>query len=107
MMVPLGTKVKQNPFDIRKFFPYYRSVLQLDSLSDPNFDQLFFTPNEVNSGNPILYRGMQYDYDPKTKSFSKLTLGTGHLGANIYPGVMQVLTGAMKYMRSMDYRQHY
>jgi hypothetical protein len=107
MMLPANSSLRNNPVDLRKDFPYYVSKLSFDTLSDPNYDSEYFVPNEVNEGNGILYRGMQYSYDCSKGSYSKVTIGTGHLGSNIYPGVMAVLTGQMKHMRQIDYVQHF
>ena len=112
MLIPCGsanrrTVVGADPVDIRSKFPYYASLLKMEGLEDPTYDEDFFEPNSQSSLNAMCYQGMQYGYDAATKQYSKVTLGTGHLGQNVYPGVRQVYQGSMKYLEKKNYVQSF
>jgi hypothetical protein len=107
MVLPAQTYLRSNPIDLRCDFPFYSNKLSFHTLSEPNYDNEYFVPNEVSGANPILYRGMQHNYDASKGSFSKITIGTGHLGSNVYPGMMSVLHGQMKHMRQIEYVQNF
>ena len=112
MLIPAGAANRRSilgadPVDIRTALPYYASLLKMEALEDPSYDEDFFEPNSQSSLNAICYQGMQYGYDPATKQFSRITLGTGHLGKDVYPGVREVYQGSMKYMVKQDYKQSF
>ena len=106
MLIPCGsanhrTVLGADPVDVRSALPYYAHVLKLDNLEDPPYDEDFFEPNSQSNMNSMCYQGKQFSYDQATRRFSKLTLGGGHLGRNVYPGVREVYQGSMKYMEKL------
>lgn len=112
MLIPAGSANRRavlgaDPVDVRTALPYYASLLKMEALEDPSYDEDFFEPNSQSSLNAICYQGMQYGYDPATKQFSRITLGTGHLGKNVYPGIREVYQGSMKYMENKNYTQSF
>ena len=112
MLIPAGSMNRrailgQDPVDLRSALPYYSWAFEMEGLEDPDYDEDFFEPNSQSSLNSMCYQGMQYSYNAAKKDFSKITLGTGHLGKNIYPGVREVYQGSMKFMEKKDYQQNF
>ena len=112
MIVPCGLSnhrkvLGPDPIDLRTALPYYSYVLKMDGLEPKRYDEEYYIPNSQASINTLCYQGPQYSYDSTTESMSRMTMGTGHLGPNIYAGVREVYEGEMKYIENKNYTQSF
>ena len=61
--------------------------------------------NPLRHNNTVTWQGMQLDYDASSQRFTKITLGTGHWGPNVYQGCKSVRTGGMAFLKDMEYEK--
>jgi len=83
----------------------YSDVLGFDRL------QVYGAPEEnflspVRHLNTVCFQGHQMSYDPIRKSFTNLTLNTGHWGPNVYPGCRGVRSGENAFLKDMEYEKY-
>ena len=67
-------------------------------------DENFLSP--VRHLNTICFQGHQMSYDINKKSFTNLTLNTGHWGPNVYPGCRGVRNGENAFLKDMEYEKY-
>ena len=128
LWIPAGEAVIQNPLDITGH--YSPQTLDLNNSTLDNsvghypeadkyaqalgFDRLqnygapanetFLSP--VRHLNTVCFQGHQLSYDVNKKSYTKITLNTGHWGPNVYPGCRAVRNGENAFLKDMEYEKY-
>ena len=82
----------------------YSQALGFDRLQNYGNADQFLSP--IRNLNTVCFQGHQLSYNPKSESFSKITLNTGHWGPNVYPGCRSVRNGENAFLKDMEYEKH-
>merc|ERR1712166_1314161 len=67
-------------------------------------DERFLSP--MRHLNTVCFQGHQLTYDTEKKTYSRITVNTGHWGPNVYPGCRQVRNGENAFLKDMEYEKY-
>ena len=81
----------------------YADALGFDRLQNYGSQDQFLSP--VRHLNTVCFRGHQLSYDANKKTYSRITLNTGHWGPNVYPGCRAVRNGENAFLKDMEYEK--
>ena len=81
----------------------YASALGFDRLQNYDQNEQFLSP--MRHLNTVCFQGHQLSWDSERKSFSKVTVNTGHWGPNVYPGCRAVRNGENAFLKDMEYEK--
>lgn len=128
LWIPAGEAIIQNPLDITGHYSpqtldlnnstldnsvghypeaaKYASALGFDRLQNYGApaNETFLSP--VRHLNTVCFQGHQLSYDVNKKSYTKITLNTGHWGPNVYPGCRAVRNGENAFLKDMEYEKY-
>ena len=82
----------------------YAAALGFNQLQNYGNDNDFLAP--VRHLNTICFKGHQMSFDKNKKTFSKISMNTGHWGPNVYPGCRSVRNGENAFLKDMEYEKH-
>jgi len=82
----------------------YARALGFDRLQNYDNDERFLSP--MRHLNTVCFQGHQLTYDTEKKSYSRVTVNTGHWGPNVYPGCRQVRNGENAFLKDMEYEKY-
>ena len=82
----------------------YASALGFDRLQNYDQDERFLSP--MRHLNTVCFQGHQLTYDTEKKTYSRITVNTGHWGPNVYPGCRQVRNGENAFLKDMEYEKY-
>lgn len=81
----------------------YAGALGFDRLQNYDQNEQFLSP--MRHLNTVCFQGHQLSWDSERKSFSKVTVNTGHWGPNVYPGCRAVRNGENAFLKDMEYEK--
>lgn len=82
----------------------YSDVLGFDRLQNYGEDENFLAP--VRHLNTVCFVGHKLSWDKNKKSFTKITINSGHWGPNVYPGCRSVRNGENAFLKDMEYEKY-
>lgn len=82
----------------------YAEAFQFDRLQNFDVSDRFLSP--MRHLNTVCFQGHQITYDKERKSFSKITMNTGHWGSSVYPGCRAVRNGENAFLKDMEYEKY-
>ncbi len=82
----------------------YSDILGFNQLQNYGNADEFLAP--VRHLNTICFKGHQMSFDKNKKTFSKISINTGHWGPNVYPGCRSVRNGENAFLKDMEYEKH-
>jgi len=81
----------------------YANKLGFNQIQNYGEEEQFLSP--MRHLNTVCFQGHQLSYDDNSKSFSKVTVNTGHWGPNVYPGCRAVRNGENAFLKDMEYEK--
>lgn len=82
----------------------YAEAFGFDRLQNFDTSDRFLTP--MRHLNTVCFQGHQISFDKEKKTFSKITMNTGHWGPSVYPGCRAVRNGENAFLKDMEYEKY-
>ena len=82
----------------------YARALGFDRLQNYDQDEQFLSP--MRHLNTVCFQGHQLSWDSEKKTYSRVTVNTGHWGPNVYPGCRAVRNGENAFLKDMEYEKY-
>ena len=82
----------------------YAQAFGFDRLQNFDTSDRFLTP--MRHLNTVCFQGHQISFDKEKKTFSKITMNTGHWGPSVYPGCRAVRNGENAFLKDMEYEKY-